>query len=453
MRPRAAITIMLMLLSAMTGRAQTYTLDSCLAMALENDVRIKNARIDIQMADEDKRYAFTKYFPTVTAGAGGFISADQLIKTDVPILSLDGSIVLPFSDNVVSASLDIMYQLNLIKQGAIGTVSAMQPIFAGGQIVNGNRLAALQQEVRRLQYEMTRDQVMQSVREYYWQMVSVYSNISTLDTATVLLDSLHSTVSRYVNAGVATASDLIAVELKQKEIVSQRLKVENGMELLRMVLAQLAGADIDSFKVYIPDTISIEDNPLKWYVQPSQAAAGRKELELAGMDVRAQELQVKTERGKLLPSVGVGAIAFRKDIDLQGGFEHDRCNNIMGLVTVSVPITEAWGGSHKVRKARLSQLKAQNVYDDALEQLQLDIRQSWNTLIESWSQIDIAQKSLDSARENLRVTENLYNAGMETTTVMLEALTTFIQSQSNLQQAKASYLSNLSSYRIKTAQQ
>lgn len=451
MRTRNAITV-LMLLSVVTVKAQTYTLDSCLAMAIENDVRIKNAGIDVEMAREDARYAFTKYFPNVTAGAAGFISADQLVRTEIPILSLDGGVAMPFAQEVLEAGLDVSYRLNIIRQGVAGAVSAIQPVYAGGQIVNGNRLAALQRQVRSLQYDMTRDQVMQSVREYYWQMVSVHSNIRTLDAAAVLLDSLHTTVSRYMGAGIVTSGDLIAIELKQAETQSQKLKVENGMELLRMVLAQLAGADIDSFKVALPDSITLEGNPMKWYMQPSQAAAARKELELARLNVRAQDLQARTERGKLLPTVGVGAIAYRNSIDLQGGFERSNGSNVIGMATVKVPITDWWGGSHQIRKARLSQIQAQNVYDDALGQLELDIRQSWNSLSESWAQIDIARKSLESARENMRVTENRFKAGMETAPVMLEALTAYLQSQSNLEQAKAAYCTNLSDYRTKTGQ-
>lgn len=442
---------MLLLVPAIMGRAQTFTLDSCLVMALENDARVKSAQIDIQMADEDKRYAFTKYFPTVKAEAGGFKNIDHFTKLDVSVPSLDGKIVLPFSGEALHVGIDESFHFGVIKQGLIGTVSVMQPIYAGGQIINGNKLAALQQEVKRLQYDMTREQVIQSVTQYYWQMVSVHSSIRALDEAAVLLDSLHSTVSRYVNAGIVTSSDLTAVEQKQEETAFQRLKVENALELLRMVLSQLTGADIDTFSVCMPDTLDIEDDPFKWYVQTSQAVAGRKELELAGMDVKAQKLQAKIERGKLLPSIGVGGVSILGDIELPSGYGTILNNNVFGLVTVSVPITDWWGGAHKIRKARLSQIKAQNVYDDVLQQLQLDIRQSWNTLTESWLQIDNAQKNLDSAREKLRITEKHYNAGMENTPAMLEAMTNYIQSQSVLQQAKAAYLSNLSIYRIKTA--
>ena len=440
--------ILLMCVSTLSN-AQTYSLDSCLQLALKNDAVIKNARIDMQMADEDIKYAFTKYFPTVSAKGVGFAAARHLVKTEMPITSLSG-------DNSIfgisGSEIDVIYNLNIIRQGTLGAISAIQPLYAGGQIVNGNKLAALQQEVRRLQYEMTCDEILQNVEDYYWQMVSVHSNIQALDAADELLDSLEDVVNQFYDAGLATNSDVLTLELKRQETASLRIKVENGLELLRLVLAQLTGSSMDSFNVELPDNLETPDSPDKWFIEPSDAALARNELTLADKAVSAEELQAKVERGKILPTVGVGAVAYSANIDLQGGFNRNHSNNLLGLATVDIPLTDWWGGSHNVKKAKLSQMKAQNVKDDAYSQLQMDIRSSWNSLTEAWAQIDIARKNLASATENLRVIKEQFYVGVETTATMLEAVTTYTQAQSTLASAQATYNSCLAAYKKKTCQ-
>lgn len=453
MKIRSLTTLFVMLACiSNTVNAQTYSLDSCLELALKNDATIKNARIDMQMADEDSKYAFTKYFPNISANGAGFIAAKQLVRTEVPISSISGGYDIPFMGNSTSTELDVTYNLNIIRQGAIGAISAIQPIFAGGQIVNGNKLAALQQEVRRLQYEMTRDQVLQNVEDYYWQMVAVNSNIKSLDAADELLDSLDGVVRQFYEAGLATNSDLLTVELKKQETASLRIKVENGLELLRLVLAQLTGSQMDSFNVEIPDSLSTPDAPESWFIEPADAALSRNELTLADKAVKAENMQTKVERGKLMPTVGIGAVALGTYIDIQGGFEANKNANLLGVATVSIPLTDWWGGSHNIKKGKLSQMKAQNVKEDAYSQLQLDIRSSWNSLTEAWAQIDIAQKSLESATENLRVVKEQFYVGIETTAAMLEAVTTFTQAQATMASAQATYLSSLSAYKVKTCQ-
>lgn len=432
--------------------AGTYSLDSCIAMALRNNAQVQSARIDMLMADEDRKAAFTKYFPTVKLNGFGFISARHLISTEVPLTSTTVELPQELQDLGldISADINMSYGLNVLRQGTLAAATAIQPLFAGGRIVNGNKLAALQQEVRELQYSMTETEVRQNVTEYYWSMVSVGTNLKTLDAADNQLDTIHSLVSQYVDAGVISRSDLLTVELKQQENESLRLQVTNGLELLRMVLAQLAGADMDDFQIELPDSINIDSTPEMWFTDPADAAAMRSELVLASKGVEAEELQMKMERGKYLPTVGIGAAGYHAYIDVQGGFEKYNQANIIGLATVSIPLTDWWEGSHNIKKAKLSKQKAELVREDAAKQLQLDIRKSWNELTEAYAQIGIAEKSVVSAEENLRMATEQFQAGTETVMVLLDAYTLSVQAQSNLAQAKAKYCSCLSAYKNKT---
>lgn len=59
---------------------RTYTLDECLQQALANNVRMKNAENNKNIAAQDKKNAFTKYFPSVSATGGGFIASNGLFN-------------------------------------------------------------------------------------------------------------------------------------------------------------------------------------------------------------------------------------------------------------------------------------------------------------------------------------------------------------------------------------
>ena len=52
-----------------------------------------------------------------------------------------------------------------------------------------------------------------------------------------------------VKAGLVTNNDLLRVELRQQEIASNRLKVENGLKVSKMLLAQHIGVDQRGFDV------------------------------------------------------------------------------------------------------------------------------------------------------------------------------------------------------------
>lgn len=51
---------------------RTLSLEECREMALENNAKMKNARLDVEEAREGKKEAFTKYFPNVSAVGTAF---------------------------------------------------------------------------------------------------------------------------------------------------------------------------------------------------------------------------------------------------------------------------------------------------------------------------------------------------------------------------------------------
>jgi outer membrane protein TolC len=366
-------------------------------------------------ADEDKRKAFTAYFPEVSGMGATFWADDYMIR---------------------------MGQAAMLKNGRVAAISAVQPIFAGGQIVNANRLTRVQQEVSRLKYRLSEDEVLQRVTEAYWQMVSLQANLSTLDAADHLLDELSRFTHSYVRAGVRLPSDTLRLCLRRQELQASRLQIDNALALTAMSLANLMGVDWNG--LHITDSISADvRDPATIFVPADDAAIRRSEYQLTERALDASRLQLRMERGKLLPSVGIG---------VQGVYANmmDK-NETHGILyaTLSVPISAWWGGSHAIRKARHSRQQAELSLSDARENLRLDIQHAWNSLVESYRQIDMARQSVATARENLRQNQRFYQTGTATMTDLLDAENQFIQSENRLTTACATYHIRLANYEQK----
>lgn len=446
--------------SPLTSReGQGVALSDCQQMALCNNRSLQSARLDERMADEDISIAFTNFFPSLQANVTGFIGAKDLMRTTMDMTSIGqtyGPALMQAGLGEILMTMPPENDISMMKKGVMANVVALQPLFSGGQIINGNRLAALQKEVRRLQIAMSEKDVMQNVADYYWQIVALRSNLTTLDAVDEQLAAIHTLTENYINAGLITRNDLLTVELKQQEIASTRLQLNNGLELLRLVLAQLCGADSNNFTVTSPASIEAPQAPATYFVPPTEAVYNREELELAGKNVEAKALQVRMERGKNMPTVAIGAAGLYQGIDMgdmsvkNGGTMYNmNIGNLVGLATVSIPISDWWGGKHAIRKARLEQEKAENERLEALEMLQIDIISSWNNLTEAYGQIEIARKSVTASTENLRINREQYAAGTLPMSDLLDAVTLFTRANSDLNSALATYQNRVSEYQRK----
>ena len=161
-------------------------------------------------------------------------------------------------------------------------------------------------------------------------------------------------------------------------------------------------------------------------------------------NLEASKQQIRMTRGRNMPTVGVGAGYLYHDLTGEG--------NDFGMVFagVSVPITNWWGGSHAVRREQLKQMQAENDRQQALEMMQVEITQCWNELREAYDQIGLAEKSIASATENLRLNGDYFKAGTVSLSDLLDAQTLLQQSRDQLTEAQADYQVKLSKYRLVT---
>lgn len=85
--------------------------------------------------------------------------------------------------------------MSLLKNGVMGGITVTQPLFSGGQIINGNRLAAVGTEVSKIQKEQNENEVSLTVEQYYWQVVMLQEKLATLTAVATQLDRISKDVA------------------------------------------------------------------------------------------------------------------------------------------------------------------------------------------------------------------------------------------------------------------
>jgi len=430
-------------------QAQTvYSLDECKQMALQNNIKIRKANLGISQAQEQEKEAFSKYFPTVSASGSYFRSSDYLVQEDI---KLDGSqqqkiagIITQLGLNPQAlASLPSTFTLQAIDHGTFADVMAMEPIFAGGQIANGNKLAKLQTKVRELQLKQTQDDIVYTTEMYYNQLVTLYEKQNTINAVEKQMNQIHKDAQNAYDGGLTEKNDVLTVELKQNEISANRLKIENGIVICKMVLAQYIG--IPGTDIAIDNTIpDLLPDPSMYYIDPSSAIDNRVEVKLLDKNVEANQLQTKMKIGAMMPTIAVGAAGIYQDLSNKGPV------NAIGLATVSIPISSWWSGNRVVRRLKIDTQVAEQEREDSRQLLMIQMQSSYNDLTSAYKQIEISKKSMEKSTENLRLNQDYYNAGTGSMSDLMDAQTQFQMAHDQYIDAVAQYLNCRTAYFIAT---
>lgn len=378
------------------------TLDECKQMAVANNADIYMADNNLRAAIETRREAFTKYFPQVSAGGTWFKTHNDVLEYNV----LD------------------LFTLGIINKGKAAGIWALQPVFAGGRIVNGNKLAKVGEEAARIRKEQSTNQVQLQTEALYWQLVTLKAQKHTVESAITMLDTLSRQVGEAVDAGVAMRNDLLKVDLKRNGYRADLVNLDNGIELMKMLLAQQVGLGVDArvdVNEAVPDTVPVYPEAL--FMSSAEALGLTSDHRLLVKNVEAKELEKRMEVGNYLPQVGVAA----------GWFYHDVFNqshNFGGvMVTVSIPISGWWGGSHAIKRKKLELENARTELSNLGQKLEIEMTDKWDNLTAAHRKMTLASEAIAQSKENLRLNQAYYEAGISTITDLLDAQTLYRQAQ------------------------
>lgn len=228
-----------LLMGCLSLHAQrVLTLEQCRDAAINHNIAVRSANRSLEKAQEQKKEAFTKYFPSVSAAAFTYHSSKDVVRGDINTSDVIPSSIASSIPEAIATMIPSSVPVGLMRNGTAAGITAVQPVFVGGQIINGNKLARVGVTAADLQRQLTERGVRLTTDQYYWNVVMLQEKLHTLQQTQQMLRSLEKDVNTAVKAGVALRNDLLQVQLQENQVEAAMLEVNNGIKASRQVLGQ-----------------------------------------------------------------------------------------------------------------------------------------------------------------------------------------------------------------------
>lgn len=424
--------------SPLMAQYEVLTLDSCLSSARQHNCTIRSAALEVAISQELKKQMLWKYFPQVSLQGFAFGAVNPIIDIDVSNLDMGGGLGTFLSDiskavreGLGNDTLDS--SIKMVRWGATAQAQAVQPVYWGGQIVTANQLAKLGIDASRLKQQVSERDVLQEVADTYWMIAGLMSKRQTVAKVVSLLDTIQGVAEVAYNHGLATSNDLLRVQLKQNELRTKSLQLENGIQLASRLLCHMIGQPYDHELLLEPlpeqsvTTLSEQPDTIR--------VSQRPEMQLLEMNIRYNQLNRRLTLGESLPHLGIG---------ITGGYNNffnlHRWNAI-AFMSLSIPLT-GWGETaHKLRQHDLKIQQAELMQQDLGEKMSLQNRQIYDQLIEALKLMEQHRSSCVLAQDNHRISLMNYEAGVGTMTELMESEALLMQAENAYTDARITYLS------------
>lgn len=466
------ILISLFASSLLTPAQTLLTLPECRDLALRNNTSLAAARANVVQRAAEHEAARTNALPKLQLTAtymrlGREISVlsdgqkdalnnfgsnliaplqermPQLMEAAAPILQRFPELI-SLLQTVQGGAQGFADALNGVGQGVVdafrtdarnmggAALLLTQPIYMGGKITAYNRLTDLSAQLAAEQLRGEEEQVLLDVETAYWQVVSLCAKKRLAENYWEMLKHLEHDVELMVQNEVATRAQLLTVNVKVNEAEMTLLKVQDGLELSRMLLCQLCGLQIgQNVRLADEDIDDVTTAAADPTGNIEQAFANRPELRQLSIAFDIYKEKERIVQADFLPKVALVAGITLTTPSLYNGFENRLRGNWAVGVTFSMPLWTWHEGRYKRKAARAESLVTSMRLQDAQERIALQVSQCRFRLKEAHRRAELSLRNLERADENVRIANLGHHEQVISTGDVLQAHTAWLQAQSD----------------------
>ena len=436
-----------------TMAQEVLTLERAREMAVNRNQDLGIAYLQADKASQQRSAARTLRLPSFSASGTGIyqnkdFEMEMFLPTKVPD-PLSGELVPNLflhpvtGDPVIGPDGNPVFNmyawlpLNMSLSGAyLMGVNLEQPLYTGGRISAGNSMADIGMEMAAENVSLQKANALLAADNAYWMYVSVNQQVRLAEKAVSMLDEYLQLAADSHDVGMASRNDVLKVQVEYNKAKLDLQKAQNGRELSRMELCRITGLPFDTQLVAADSIIEIRQNlyPGSNEIDPEQ----RPEYRILMNNVRLSEENIRMVRADYLPVAGIQAgYNHIAGIEISGTDFSNTSLSVMG--SLKIPLFQ-WGqGVRKVNAARLEKQMNELELEKTRHLLHLEAETSWLNLQLAFERVRMNESALEQAEENLRVSRDNYELGMETITGLLTAQTHWQKANSELIESKAGY--------------
>jgi outer membrane protein TolC len=260
------------------------------------------------------------------------------------------------------------------------------------------------------------------VDESYWRIISIKEKVKLAEQYQGMLKKLLFDLENYQKEGIVIDNDLLKVRVKVNETELSLLKANNGLTLSKMALCQMIGLPLDAL-IDLNDSLLSSDIRMNQEDLTGEALNNRAEMSILKNNLSLADAGVNIMKSRFLPDIGLTANYGWMNPSPYSGFSKEFEGDFNVGIACKIPLWH-WGERiHTLHAAQHEKKVSELKLDETREMISLQIRQAQYQYMESLKKIELTERSLNQAKENLRVTDDKFSEGMIKTSDVLEAQT------------------------------
>lgn len=387
-----------------------------------NNLQIRIADQQVQMARADYRQSNALYLPSLSASHSAMVTTN-------PLMAFGSKL----NQEILTGADFDPSQLNNPKrtQNYATEILLLQPLLNLDGVYE-RQAAKIQQEAYQLQADRTKEAMELEVGKAYMQLQLAYEAAEVLERARVTSQEGVKMATDYFEEGLIQKSDLLAVQVRATEVENQlryaRSNIRNTSDYIGFLMGK--GGEGIIYKPTERALLSIEQADFTPLLSSS-----RKDIMAMNMSVTGYEKMLQSSKMKFLPTINAFGSYQLYDQQL---FGLNASGYLIGA-KLSWSIFDGYKSVGKMSKAKAQTEKARMENEQYKLQQQLELSKTNRQLTDAKNKVDLTNMALDQSAEAYKIRKDRFEEGLEKTSDLLMAETQMFQKELVFRQAIFEY--------------
>lgn len=415
------IIIFTMITINLFAQERTLTLNESIEIGLRNNDNLHSSKMAVKIADARLSEINTNRLPSLKFDA----AYTRLSEVDPFIINT------PFGDFNISPVIVNNYNFKL---------SLQQPIFTGFKLSSSSNIAEYNYEAAKEDYNRDEQNLILNIKKAYWNLFKAEKVKEFVKQNEEQIKAHLNDIQNFYNQGLSTKNDLLKVQVELSNAQLREIDAQNNVKLARLSLNNIINIPLLTETKIQDSIISQANRNFELDQLIYKASENRPEL---------KSLQYKIKTGE--SAVTLAQSGWFPQIYLTGNYYYSRPNQ--RIIPAQDKFKDTWdvsltlsydlwnwgaaGDKTEQAEAQLEQVK--DSYKIISDNIQLEVTQSYLNIIQNKEKISVSLESVKQAKENYRVTNEMFKNGLALNTDLLDAEVALLQANTNYIQALVDY--------------
>lgn len=411
------ILIALLLLSMSVSAQHSFSLKEAQAYGLENNIKVKNAQLDVQLAKKQVMETVAIGLPHVSAEAQwqNFI--------DIPTTVMPASMMNP------AAPADSMLEMQLgTEQNASSTLTVSQLLFDGTYIV-GLRASKTFKRFSEKAMHLTKRQIQDSIAVAYFNVLLLERNKDFFATLVDVHEHILEEIQARYDMGFVEDIDVDRMTLVLSDIQTQSDNINRMADVSHLYLKLILGIPL-SENLELTDSLSGILGQSKRFSLEQPNIQNRLEYQLAETQVKLNKLDMQRYQSSWLPSIAAFGTYSENAMRDEFNFLEDGNwypTKMIGI-KATLNIFDGFSRKAKIQQARIKLEQSKNNQHNLEQSLFLDYESSKGLYLTAISKETQTATNLKLAEKIYEKTLEKYKEGLVSSSELAQAGADFMES-------------------------